>query len=86
MFRLSFVSPDHILEATKNLTELLSTSKHLHKFLGDALSQVYDVHTVVEWIGTFLDPLHAELTLLEQRVQRLLNYSIWPRRALQQTR
>lgn len=84
--RLSFVSPDHILEATKNLTELLSTSRHLHKFLGDAMSQLYDVHTVVEWIGTFLDPLHAELTLLEQQVQRLLNYSIWPRRPLEQVR
>ncbi|XP_077502035.1 hexosaminidase D-like [Amblyomma americanum] len=81
--RLSFVSPDHIVEATKNLTELLSTSNHLHKYLGDALNQLYDVPTVIEWIGTFLDPLHAELTLLEQQVQRLLNYSNWPRRPLE---
>uniref|UniRef100_A0A1E1X7S4 beta-N-acetylhexosaminidase n=1 Tax=Amblyomma aureolatum TaxID=187763 RepID=A0A1E1X7S4_9ACAR len=81
--RLSFVSPDHIIAATKNLTELLSTSNHLHKYLGDALTQLYDAHTTVEWIGTFLDPLHAELTLLEQQVQRLLNYSNWPRRPLE---
>lgn len=81
--RLSFVSPDHIVEATKNLTELLSTSNHLHKYLGDALTQVYDMHTVIEWVGTFLDPLHAELTFLEQQVQRLLNYSNWPRRPLE---
>lgn len=82
--RLSFVSPDHIVEATRNLTELLSTSTHLHKYLGDALSEVYDIHTVVEWMGTFLDPIHAELTLREQQVQRLLNYSNWPRRPLSQ--
>lgn len=81
--RHSFVSPDHMHDATRNLSELLGTANHLQKFLGDALSQVYDSYTVAEWMDTFLQPVLRQLNLLDQQTQYLMSINSWPRRPLE---
>lgn len=80
-----FGSPDHVRDATRNLSELLGTANHLQRFLGDALSEVYDSYTVAEWMGIFLEPVLRQLNLLDQQTQDLLNINTWPRRPLETT-
>ncbi|CAN7990657.1 unnamed protein product [Ixodes hexagonus] len=81
----SFGSPDHIRDATRNLSELLGTANHLQKYLSDALSQVYDSYTVAEWMGSFLEPVLRQLSLLDEQTQQLMSVNSWPRRPLDTT-
>ncbi|XP_064465807.1 hexosaminidase D-like [Ornithodoros turicata] len=78
----NFSSPFHVLEATKNLSEILVTVRHLQHALGEALPEVYDGNTVSEWMDTTLLPELKEVEALQVDAERLLARSTWPRRPL----
>lgn len=75
-----FSSPPHVLQGTKNLSEILVTGRHLQQALGEALAEVYDSSTVAEWMSTALTPVLTELEALQHDTELLLSRTTWPQR------
>lgn len=66
----------------KILTSHLNSVNELENEIKSALSEIYDEHTVSEWINTYVLPLQLRLTAASKIVQGMFEQRTWPRRPL----
>ncbi|XP_076059853.1 hexosaminidase D-like [Oratosquilla oratoria] len=78
----NFASPQHVEQGLQDLSMLLFDFGKLLTEAEIALSEVYDEHTVTEWIALNLHPMHAKLQDLHKTSTKLLEKKHWPRRPL----
>lgn len=77
-----FSSPDHIMSATRNLTDMISTAGHIRESMQGYLADAFDQYTADEWMETFLQPLQDWLNQLQKDAESMISKSVWPRRPL----
>ncbi|XP_049810705.1 hexosaminidase D-like [Schistocerca nitens] len=77
-----FSSPSHVEHATAEVDRMLAELKYISRDAQKALSEIYDEHTVSEWMDTYINPLQQRLVAMSSARERLLDMSHWPRRPL----
>nr|CAD7454944.1 unnamed protein product [Timema tahoe] len=78
----SFSSPSHVEHATAELDRCRMELTYIERDMKLAMAEVYDRHTAVEWVSTFIQPLTIRLQKLWEAKERLLTKEYWPRRPL----
>ncbi|MCL4144018.1 UNVERIFIED_CONTAM: hypothetical protein GTU68_062600 [Idotea baltica] len=78
-----FASPQLVEQGLQDLSMLLFEFKKLFTDAEIALKEVYDTHTVHEWIETNLEETANKLNALFQARKQLLMQTSWPRRPFQ---
>lgn len=81
----NFVSPQHAEQGLQDLTMLLYDYGKVMNEAETALSDVFDEHTVKEWIELNVKPTYARLQKLHTSVSKLQKVKYWPRRPLEST-
>ena len=69
-------------EPTENLETRRIDLKYLSQELQKAMADVYDQHTINEWMLTHIVPVQLRLDALTNARELLLQQSVWPRRPL----
>lgn len=77
-----FSSPSHVEHATAEVDRMVAELKYISRDAQKALSEIYDDHTVSEWMDTYINPLQQRLVAMSSGRERLLDVSHWPRRPL----
>lgn len=81
--RTKFSSPAHVEYLAVQVMEAVRNITIFRADMEQAMEPVYDKHTVVEWMETFVRPVIVELNRLEDTVRVLTeNDRVWPRRPL----
>ena len=62
----------------EEVPHLLSSVQSLMVNAKSALSEIFDIFTVSEWIEQKLYPLYKKLNTLQNRAQKLRNRKTWP--------
>nr|CAD7260043.1 unnamed protein product [Timema shepardi] len=78
----SFSSPSHVEHATAELDRCRMELTYIERDMKLAMAEVYDRHTAVEWVSTFIQPLTIRLQKLWEAKEKLLTKEYWPRRPL----
>jgi len=77
-----FSSPSHVEHATAELDRCKMELAYIEQDMRSAMSEVYDRHTIAEWVSTFLRPLDTQLHSLWDAREKLLSHTHWPKRPL----
>ncbi|XP_015925108.1 hexosaminidase D [Parasteatoda tepidariorum] len=80
--QMLFSSPAHVELATQNLEALSTNVTLLHTFIQNTMPEVYDKHTIDEWLMTFVKPLVNQIEKIRTQANNLLKFRSWPRRPL----
>uniref|UniRef100_T1JFK8 Hexosaminidase D n=1 Tax=Strigamia maritima TaxID=126957 RepID=T1JFK8_STRMM len=80
--RHNFSSPMRLSEAILWHTELVMSAERLRKDLKQSLDDVFDRHTVVEWLEQNIHPLFQSLAKLDSDARSLMGRDTWPARPL----
>lgn len=78
----NFVSPQHAEQGFQDLTMLLYDYGKVMNEAETALSDVFDEHTVKEWIELNVKPTYTKLQKLHTSVSKLQKVKYWSRRPL----
>nr|CAD7602261.1 unnamed protein product [Timema genevievae] len=74
--------PEPVEHATAELDRCRMELTYIERDMKLAMAEVYDRHTAVEWVSTFIQPLTIRLQKLWEAKERLLTKEYWPRRPL----
>ncbi|KAG8175638.1 hypothetical protein JTE90_018600 [Oedothorax gibbosus] len=80
--QMLFSSPAHVELGTQNLEALSTNATLLHTFIQNTMPEVYDKHTIDEWLMTFVNPVMAQIEKIRTNANNLLKFKSWPRRPL----
>ncbi|XP_063237565.1 hexosaminidase D-like [Bacillus rossius redtenbacheri] len=79
----AYSSPSHVEHATAELDRCRMELGYIERDMKVAMADVYDAHTVTEWLATYLKPVGRRLQGLWDAKERLLSKDHWPRRPLE---
>ena len=68
--------------ATAELDRCKMELAYIEQDMRSAMSEIYDRHTIAEWVSTFLRPLDSQLHSLWDAREKLLSRTHWPKRPL----
>ncbi|XP_022671891.1 hexosaminidase D-like isoform X2 [Varroa jacobsoni] len=77
-----FSAPEHVIQGTRELPDLISTCTRLRESFLSNLLEVSDKYTAEEWVTTFIGPLQKWLDQLQADTQQMLAKDEWPKRPL----
>ncbi|XP_054722166.1 hexosaminidase D-like isoform X2 [Uloborus diversus] len=80
--QMLFSSPAHVELGTQNLEALSTNATLLHTFFQNTMPEVYDKHTIDEWLMTFVKPVITQIDKIRSNADELLKFRSWPRRPL----
>lgn len=80
--QMLFSSPAHVELGTQNLEALSTNATLLHTFIQNVMPEVYDKHTIEEWLMTFMKPVMSQIEKIRTNANNLLKFRSWPRRPL----
>ncbi|GBL90718.1 Hexosaminidase D [Araneus ventricosus] len=80
--QMLFSSPAHVELGTQNLEALSTNATLLHTFIQNTMPEVYDKHTIEEWLMTYVKPVMNQIEKIRTNANNLLKFRSWPRRPL----
>ncbi|KZC10980.1 PREDICTED: hexosaminidase D-like [Dufourea novaeangliae] len=83
--KYSFSSPSHVERAVVDLDRHKMELMYIEKDMRSAMEDIYDDHTIQEWIETYLAPLNDKFTELWDAKEKILEKNVWPRRPLKKS-